>query len=667
MMLYKVFLAGVLLLFVSALKAQPVCSWPGQTPAAALSICGNNTYSQSPLPNCFNKSFFVSGCTNQNTSYGDVNPVYYSFTCVTGGSFAFVVMPWKPSDDYNWQLFDITGKLPNDIYSDKTTSIAGNWSGTLGPTGASSAGTGITQCRSFAFDNKNPFSIMPLLIAGHTYLLMISGLDASGSYALTIGGGTADITNNTNQSVSASISSCNNNEVVLSLSKRISCSSISADGSDFSISPASASIVSVTGIGCNPGQETDSIRILFSNPLPNGSYTLSIINGTDNNTLSDACRNFITAGTQFQLNVSAFVSVDSIVTECKPNQLKLILTKKVLCNSVAADGSDFVITGPQAVTVSSASSNCKNGITDTVTLFLQQAISVGGNYLVTINTGTDGNTFSSSCNDVTPAGSFYNFKLKDTVNANFSFTIKQGCIADTVLYEHPGGNDINSWIWDFETGTSTQQQPVILYTNSGNQTTTLTVSNGVCSDKVQKQFTLKPKMKVDFTFSDTSCANEPVGFTNNTSLADSWFWNFSNGVTSTIQHPEPQVYPASLTDKNYSVTLTGTNANCSITVSKTIHIKSNCNVQLPSAFTPNGDGLNDYFGPLNISSLKNISFKVFNRYGQTVFIYSPANTKWDGNFNGVLQPVGEYIWMLSYINSSTGGIINRKGSVTLIR
>jgi hypothetical protein len=198
----------LLMLFIFQLSAQVPCTMAGQSPTAAFTLCGKGSFFQPKLSSCYNKAFYVAGCTNSNTSYGDINPVYYQFTCKTSGSFAFTVTPANAADDYNWQLFDITGRNPNDIYSDKTVSITGNWSGSLGTTGASATGVNYIQCRSFSYEGAKPtFSAMPLLTAGRSYLLVITCLEYGGNFNLTVDGGTADITSNALQDMKATIAS----------------------------------------------------------------------------------------------------------------------------------------------------------------------------------------------------------------------------------------------------------------------------------------------------------------------------------------------------------------------------------------------------------------------------------------------------------------------------
>jgi gliding motility-associated-like protein len=87
---------------------------------------------------------------------------------------------------------------------------------------------------------------------------------------------------------------------------------------------------------------------------------------------------------------------------------------------------------------------------------------------------------------------------------------------------------------------------------------------------------------------------------------------------------------------------------------------------VPNAFTPNGDGHNDVLRviPIGIRALN--YFTVFNRWGQRVFTTTDPGTGWDGTVNGVLQPVGTYVWMAGGVNYK-GEVVERKGVVVLIR
>jgi gliding motility-associated-like protein len=87
---------------------------------------------------------------------------------------------------------------------------------------------------------------------------------------------------------------------------------------------------------------------------------------------------------------------------------------------------------------------------------------------------------------------------------------------------------------------------------------------------------------------------------------------------------------------------------------------------LPTAFTPNGDGLNDEVQPYLIGMKGLIYFSVFNRWGNLVFKTSTYGKKWNGKFQGVDQTAGVYVWILEFYNSDNKKVTER-GTITLIR
>ena len=87
---------------------------------------------------------------------------------------------------------------------------------------------------------------------------------------------------------------------------------------------------------------------------------------------------------------------------------------------------------------------------------------------------------------------------------------------------------------------------------------------------------------------------------------------------------------------------------------------------VPSAFTPNGDGLNDTFKPIGVG-ISNIEyFRIFNRYGELVFETSEIGKGWDGIYRGVKQPAGNFVWSLKGTDRK-GSLKTMKGNVVLIR
>src|SRR5580704_1442277 len=94
-------------------QAQGACTSLGQTPQTAFPVCGTTTFKQNTVPICGSNVVPVP-CPN-TTIYEDTNPYWYKFTCFVGGTFGFVITPNDLADDYDWQLFDITGHNPIDV------------------------------------------------------------------------------------------------------------------------------------------------------------------------------------------------------------------------------------------------------------------------------------------------------------------------------------------------------------------------------------------------------------------------------------------------------------------------------------------------------------------------------------------------------------------------
>jgi len=110
-----------------------------------------------------------------------------------------------------------------------------------------------------------------------------------------------------------------------------------------------------------------------------------------------------------------------------------------------------------------------------------------------------------------------------------------------------------SWYWSFGDGdTSTTQNPIHFYSNSGSYIVQLIASDGVDVDSISKVVTVNPTPIVDFTH---TMSGDTVSFVNQTSsLITIWNWNLGNGTTSnsenpitTYQHPPDSCYDVTLT------------------------------------------------------------------------------------------------------------------------
>ena len=125
-------------------------------------------------------------------------------------------------------------------------------------------------------------------------------------------------------------------------------------------------------------------------------------------------------------------------------------------------------------------------------------------------------------------------------------------------------------------------------------------------------------------------------------------------------------------DNSYTIKtslIVGNAVPCYDTAYQELKITSNCLIQVPSAFTPNGDGLNDGLYPLNSYKATQLNFRVYNRLGRLIYeSFGAIGDKWNGNnYQKVKQPAGTYVWTLDYTDKDTGKKIFLKGTTVLIR
>lgn len=686
------FLKSILLLMVFigeievAFAQPPKCVGPGSTPSKAILVCGNKPFTQNMISACEGGTVYVpSFCNNNNPFSTDpfyykiYAPVYYKIKCYESGTLGFLISPFNTNQVLHWQVYDITGKDPEQyIYNSADLSVAGFWSRAKGFKGASSSGTPWYQCYppdppAGPLPDYPHFGAMPMLIKGHEYLLLISTFDSSSpmeGFTLNFEGGTAVISDPIEPKMETAKGECVGNEITIKLNKPVNCNSLTTTGSEFKILPAVASVVSAAAVNCT--NATQEITLKLSALLTDGNYKLIINKGSDGNTLLDICDNPIPDNSDitFDFVTPQPILADSIgKTSCTPDSVKLYFPKKISCASISANGSDFSINGPQILTITNARGKCVNGKTEYVSIKFDKQITTKGIYHLTLKGGDDGSPIVDECGLPTVLQTI-DFTVADTVNADFTYTTKFGCQRDTLSFSHDAAHDVNNWKWIFNKIVATTQTPTIIFPAKSTNDVKLFVSNGTCIDSAVATIKLDNEVKAAFTMTDIICPEDKLEVLNETTgTVDQWRWNYDIIGTATAKDPQPFLFPTINKEAYYSVKLVAYNNtfNCSDSIRKTLTVLDHCLIGVATGFTPNNDGLNDYFSPHNALKADNLVFKVFSRYGQLIFQSKTWRDKWDGKMNGVLQPTGVYVWMLSYINSDTKKAVFQRGTVTLIR
>jgi gliding motility-associated-like protein len=170
---------------------------------------------------------------------------------------------------------------------------------------------------------------------------------------------------------------------------------------------------------------------------------------------------------------------------------------------------------------------------------------------------------------------------------------------------------------------------------------------------------------IPFAGNDTSVVvNQPLQL--NAGGGTSYQWIPSTGLNNPLIKNPVGIYGADIDSVRYTVLVFNAagcvdSAHITVKVFKTIPY-----VFVPTAFTPNGDGLNDFIRPIAVGIKQINYFSIYNRWGQLLFKTSINGHGWDGKIDGVPQGSNVFVWMVSAVDYLDKPLF-LKGTVTLIR
>lgn len=220
---------------------------------------------------------------------------------------------------------------------------------------------------------------------------------------------------------------------------------------------------------------------------------------------------------------------------------------------------------------------------------------------------------------------------QDTCSGKPSQLIAMGQSGYSYIW-HPGTNLNDSTIFN----------PVATLTASTIYTIEIIDPNG-CTNKITESVYIQqppPSVNWDTSVVIGQIVNVPgyagYGFT--------YLWNPGTSLNCTTC---PVPVSTTTVDIKYYVTIEDTLGCFKIINSYSIHIEPKSSVDVPTAFTPNGDGINDiiYVDGWGIRKLN--YFRIFNRWGQLLFESNDINIGWDGTYNGVPQNMETYVYQVS--------------------
>ncbi len=235
--------------------------------------------------------------------------------------------------------------------------------------------------------------------------------------------------------------------------------------------------------------------------------------------------------------------------------------------------------------------------------------------------------------------------------ANFNPDFTSGCAPLKVeLFDHSSSVDdsVKYWLWSFGEGSASFDSfPSHIYSSPGTYSLSLhvTTSRGCADDTVlTKYITIYPIPTANFSFSPESpdIIFPHVNFYDQSSVVNIWNWNFGDSTFSNNKNPD-HLYD---TSGVFNVTLIVTNEyGCKDTTYKEVIIKNDYTLWIPNAFTPNGDGKNDFF-EVKSEGLTDFKMDIFDRWGSLIFSSDNIYRGWNGEVKNRKAIMDTYVYRI---------------------
>lgn len=181
------------------------------------------------------------------------------------------------------------------------------------------------------------------------------------------------------------------------------------------------------------------------------------------------------------------------------------------------------------------------------------------------------------------------------------------------------------------------------------------VTQGACNEDDEIHVRVKELPLVNLGPDTTLCTGQL--FALDALARDSVSFVWQDGQTAPVYYVNtPGIY-------SVTATLEGCTAGDTVDVQ---YGPCECPVFVPDAFTPNGDGRNDVLHVLASCAVRNFNIRIFNRFGQCVYVGFNINEGWDGTFNGIPLDMGTYYYQMS-LETIYERRVEKKGDITLVR
>ena len=263
-----------------------------------------------------------------------------------------------------------------------------------------------------------------------------------------------------------------------------------------------------------------------------------------------------------------------------------------------------------------------------------------------------------------------NVNIYSLPDISFTANPKEGCTPLCVSFNNTTPN-ISDASWNFGDGKTGSEHAIThCFQNPGNYSIAIAVTdNNGCANLLLTPDLIQvfPNPVAAFTMTPpiTAPVNSPVLFNDQTSGADYWLWNFGDFLNSTSLLRNP-LFAYSVTGSYTVNLLVSNNEGCTDSVLHTIIIEPEFTLYIPNSFTPDNDGLNDFFAPQG-TEFDSFEMEIYNRWGERVYHTKEIDRPWDGGVkNGDEIQEGVYVYKI-LVKDFKAEIHYYVGNVTLIR
>lgn len=268
-----------------------------------------------------------------------------------------------------------------------------------------------------------------------------------------------------------------------------------------------------------------------------------------------------------------------------------------------------------------------------------------------------------------------NITINPTPTVSFVADTLSGCAPLVVNFTNTTLGTVQNCVWNFGDGYGQLCGNIQhTYLNPGVYTVTLTLQGaGGCQNSVTytNYITVVAQPEAAFVFSPQipDIYNSEVTFTNSSTDATHYEWEFGDGTTS-LDTNAVHLYPQ-IGNIDYLVTLYAYNDyGCVDSATQIVTVQDVLTFYIPNTFTPDGDNLNQMFQPIFTSGVDPYDFHmvIFNRWGEVIFESYDFNFGWTGTYsNQGLVEEGTYIWQIEFKETMSDKRHTHRGHVTVLK